>query len=236
MPVNDILLFEKMLTLSTRYLIHKNEHRSYLEDLLQIKKETIKNHILQAAREEFINKGFKDASMRTIAGNAGVGLSNIYNYFKNKDEILNEVLSPLIMALDKILREHNDPEYISTDIFISKSYQLENINRFVNLITHYKEELSLLLFKSNGSRFENFRDTFADRHTLTGMQYLRRMKAKYPKINTDISSFFIHTVSSWWLSIIGEIVAHDLSAKEIERFVSEYMAFGTAGWKKLMGV
>ena len=48
--------------------------------------------ILRAARKEFILRGFKDASMRTIAKDANVGLSNIYNYFKNKDEIFLEIV------------------------------------------------------------------------------------------------------------------------------------------------
>ena len=203
---------------------------------LQVQKENIRKKILMSARKEFFKKGFKEASMRTIAGKSGVGLSNIYNYFKNKDDILNEVLSPLIMAFERIMKEHNKPEYISTDIFTSEKYQLENINRFVGLITRYRKELDLLLFKSHGSRFENFMDEYSDKHTRLGLQYLHKMKEKYPKINTDISAFFIHTMSSWWLSIIGEIVSHELSAEEIEKFVSEYMAFGTAGWKKLMEV
>ncbi|MFA6871618.1 MAG: TetR/AcrR family transcriptional regulator [Bacteroidaceae bacterium] len=38
--------------------------------------------------------------MRNIAKNTGVGLSNIYNYFKNKNEILEEVLKPLLQALE----------------------------------------------------------------------------------------------------------------------------------------
>ena len=64
------------------------------------------------------------------------------------------------------------------------------------------------------------------------MQY---MKMRYPHINDDISTFFIHTMSSWWLTLMGEIVTHDeLTEEEIERFLSEYVVFGTAGWKELL--
>jgi AcrR family transcriptional regulator len=203
---------------------------------MQVQKESIRRKILKAARKEFLHKGFKDVSMRAIAAKSGVGLSNIYNYFKNKDDILNEVLTPLLIAFEKLMQEHNSPEYISTDIFTSKDYQRENIDRFVSLITQYRKELYLLLFKSHGSRFEHFDDEFTDKHTSAAIDYLQKMKKKYPNINTDVSTFFIHTMSSWWLSIIGEIVSHDLETDEIEKFVSEYMAFGTAGWKKIMGV
>jgi AcrR family transcriptional regulator len=203
---------------------------------MQVQKTDIRRIIIEVAKAEFIEKGYKNASMRTIAKNTGVGLSNIYNYFKSKDEILEEVLKPLLMTFDILLDEHNSTEYISLDIFISKEYQQKQIKVFVDLIFKYREELKLLLFMVHGSSLENFTEEYTNRHTKIGLEYLRKMKGKYPQINTNISDFFIHTISSWWISIIGEIVSHDLKENEIQRFITEYMEFGTAGWKKIMRV
>jgi hypothetical protein len=135
-----------------------------------------------------------------------------------------------------VLIEHNSPEYISLDIFISKAYQQNQINMFVDLILKYREELKLLLFKAHGSSLENFNEEYTNRHTEIGLKYISKMKEKYPQINSNISDFFIHTISSWWISIIGEIVSHDLEDSEIQKFISEYMEFGTAGWRKIMRV
>lgn len=203
---------------------------------MQTKKSGIRKVILEVARTEFIEHGFKNASMRIIAKNARVSLSNIYNYFQNKDEILLEVLSPLLDAFDKLLIEHNSSENLTLDIFYSDKYFVRQTNLFVDLIVTLKDELKLLLFQSYGSSLENFRDKYIDRHTEIGLEYIHKMKEKYPQVNTNISDFFIHTMSSWWLSIIGEIVSHNLSTEEIEKFISEYIAFGTAGWKKIMEV
>ena len=203
---------------------------------MQRLKEDIRKNILQEARKEFLDNGFKNASMRNIAKNTGVGLSNIYNYFKNKNEILEEVLKPLLQAFDKMLEKHNSTEYISLDIFISKDYQQTQINKFVDLIFKYRKELKLLLFKVDGSSLENFKEEYTNRHTEIGLEYLSKMKEKYPQVNITISDFFIHTISSWWLSIIGEIVSHELEVNEIQRFITEYMDFVTAGWKKIMNV
>jgi len=204
---------------------------------MQTQKTDIRKIILEVARTEFQEKGFANASMRTIAGKSGVGLSNIYNYFKNKDEILLEALSPLMRTFDEMMNEHNNAENISLNVFSSDEFQLQNINMMVNLVETYRAELKLLLFHSHGSSLENFRDDFTNRKTENGMEYLRRMKEKYPHLNTNISEFFMHTITSWWISIIGEIVTHEeLSHKEIEKFISEYIAFGTAGWGKIMDV
>lgn len=203
---------------------------------MQIPKDDIRKNILRVSREEFVEKGFKDASMRNIAPRAGVGLSNIYNYFRNKDEIFCEVLSGLIKTLDSLMEEHNDPKYISVDIFRSDEYMRSHIDKFVGLIENHKDDFKLLFFKSSGSSLEHYRDEITDRHTKTGLEYIALMKKKYPEINGNVSGFFVHTMSSWWMSIMTELVMHNLSHEELEKFIREYMEFGTAGWKKVMRV
>lgn len=42
---------------------------------------------MKAAEELFLKDVFVKVSMRDISMRSGVGLSNIYNYFKGKDEI-----------------------------------------------------------------------------------------------------------------------------------------------------
>ena len=43
--------------------------------------------ILPAAKEEFLEKGFEQASMREIASRAGISAAGIYRHFKDKEEI-----------------------------------------------------------------------------------------------------------------------------------------------------
>lgn len=53
-----------------------------------------KDKILTASRKLFSEKGFAATGMREIASTAGVSLGNLYNHFKNKEEIFNELLRP----------------------------------------------------------------------------------------------------------------------------------------------
>ena len=203
---------------------------------MQFKKEDIRQAIIENATEEFVNKGFKNASMRNIAKKAGIVLSNIYNYFENKDQLFCEVLSPTLTAIGDSMTEHNSDEYLSLDIFTSEEYQCQNLNYFVKLVENNRVGLKLLLFQASGSSLENFRDTFTDQYTRVGMEYVAKMKERYPHVNGQISEFFMHTASAWWLAIIGEIVTHDLSHEQITQFISEYIEFGVAGWKQLLKV
>lgn len=75
---------------------------------MQVKKEDIKDVIIEVAREEFINKGYENASMRVIAKKANTTLGNIYTYFENKEAILITILEPIVQDLDKLVLEHLD--------------------------------------------------------------------------------------------------------------------------------
>ena len=104
--------------------------------------------ILRAARKEFILRGFKDASMRTIAKDANVGLSNIYNYFKNKDEIFLEIVSPARDDLFAFVKDKHTEKYIDFNFMSTRAYQEETVDVYIQLLIKYKEEIRLLLFYS----------------------------------------------------------------------------------------
>ena len=46
-----------------------------------------KAKILESAKKEFLEKGFVNASLRTIAANAGLTTGAMYRHFKDKDAL-----------------------------------------------------------------------------------------------------------------------------------------------------
>lgn len=204
---------------------------------MQKQKENIRQRLLEVAKKEFTLNGYKDTSMRAIASKSNICLSNIYNYFRNKDELFKTVLDPLLQAFDDILTEHNDDIHISMEAFINLEYQEKQALSIIKLVKKYNKELKLLFLKSTGSSLENFREDFIKQQTKSGREYIKRFKEKYPYCNDEISETFIRTASSLWLTIISEIISNDkLNNKEMMTFLNEYVRFCTAGWKCLMGV
>ena len=53
-----------------------------------------KQKIIDAAKALFSEKGYAGTGLREIAEQAGVSLGNIYNYFKNKEEIFSSIFNP----------------------------------------------------------------------------------------------------------------------------------------------
>lgn len=62
---------------------------------MQTLKSDIRNRILSAAKEQFVQRGYLKTSMREIADAVDVGVGNLYNYFENKDELFCVILRPV---------------------------------------------------------------------------------------------------------------------------------------------
>jgi AcrR family transcriptional regulator len=76
-----------------------------------------KEKILEVSLKLFSEKSFSGASIREIAKQTGIRESAIYNHFKSKDEILNEIISEFgkrnfgsIILTDELLNLLSKPE------------------------------------------------------------------------------------------------------------------------------
>lgn len=202
---------------------------------MRILKDDKYNSILHHARREFFRCGFKDVSMRTIAKESCVGLSNIYNYFKNKDEIFTAVVKPAKDALFRFITEQHTEKHLDFNNLSAFGHGEEAIDSYINIICTYKEEFRLMLYHSQGSSMGNFRDALTDHITQVSHNY-RKLKKKYFPDSNNVSRFFIHAMASWLVSILGEIVTHDLNKRKIREFFREYLLFNFAGWCELTGI
>lgn len=61
--------------------------------------------IIQAALDEFLEKGYETTSMDAIAVRAGISKGGLYHHFKSKDEILLYVNQKLDEPINQIKRE-----------------------------------------------------------------------------------------------------------------------------------
>jgi TetR/AcrR family transcriptional regulator, cholesterol catabolism regulator len=81
--------------------------------------------LIQAAINLFYQKGYLDTSIREIGAKAGISNSIIYHYFKNKEEVLYEIINhatkELIEALVRVDREVSDPVECLTEMLVEHS-------------------------------------------------------------------------------------------------------------------
>jgi AcrR family transcriptional regulator len=81
--------------------------------LVQVKKETVRNAILDAARDLFSERGYHRTTLLDIAQRAGTGVSSLYSYYPSKLHLLYAVVEPwqkeCIWRLEANVRKLDEP-------------------------------------------------------------------------------------------------------------------------------
>ncbi len=81
--------------------------------MVQVKKETVRNAILDAARDLFSESGYHRTTLLDIAQRAGTGVSSLYSYFPSKLHLLYAVVEPWqkegIWRLEANVRKIDEP-------------------------------------------------------------------------------------------------------------------------------
>ena len=205
---------------------------------MQTKKEHVREQIAAAAKEIFLRKGFMKTVMHDIAKGAGVGVSNIYNYFEGKDDLFRYIVTPLIVEMESMVREHHNVRY--HEQFQKYAYDgndemlTEHIQAYIKLIGSHQDELKLIMYKAQGSSLENFIDDYTDECTRQVVTFMEEYKRKHPQTGMVRTQFTYHIHTVWMFSFMSEIIKHRLTPAEIEKTVEDYVQFEFIGWRNIM--
>jgi AcrR family transcriptional regulator len=125
---------------------------------LQHLRDEVRNAIIAAALDEFLAKGYRNSSMRVIARNAGIVMGNIYHYFKNKDELFNELVGSVHDQVTSISQQICDEMAQREGPWEDKQAMVlvqQMCNHILETFAGHRTELLILLDKSEGSRYAN---------------------------------------------------------------------------------
>ncbi|KMY53183.1 TetR family transcriptional regulator [Bacillus sp. FJAT-27231] len=98
-----------------------------------------KKQIVEAATKSFSLFGYKATTMDQVAKLANVGKGTIYTFFKNKEELFDEIVQTLIIEMREAAEKAIDP---------SKTFH-ENVHRALFQILQFrkKHQLTIKLFQ-----------------------------------------------------------------------------------------
>lgn len=69
-----------------------------------------KEKIIEAARVEFMAKGYDSASLRDITKSMGITVTNIYRFFTSKEVLFQEIIGEV--KLDRYGAENHPEEFV----------------------------------------------------------------------------------------------------------------------------
>ena len=62
--------------------------------------------LIEAAKKEFLEKGYNKASLRNICAKAGMTTGALYFFFANKEDLYSSIVNPPIEELKRMIIEH----------------------------------------------------------------------------------------------------------------------------------
>ena len=111
-------------------------------------RENSKELIIRAGKQEFLKYGYKGASLRNICKQAGVTTGAFYFQFENKEQLLDEILRPVITSFSAMVQKSTMEE------FEGESSSADGDEQMLEMLWNYKEECQILLEGTAGTAYE----------------------------------------------------------------------------------
>ena len=172
---------------------------------MQILKDNIRSRILDVAKQQFELKGYSKTSMREIAVDVGVGVGNIYNYFKSKDELFHEVVRPVLYALEMLLQEHHGIQGEDIMMMRSEEYLETCINEYISLYDTHRQIDENTVISCARFFIGMFSGELYRPFNRISQVWFTVMQRKYPMINIAIPDFIIHLHTVWMFTMFEEL-------------------------------
>lgn len=190
--------------------------------------------IIACAREEFLKRGYADASLRTIAQNADVSTSTIYTRYFDKEGLFRFLVEPAAKGLRALIKRS-----LSEFMTLSEREQSEKVMEYsekgfeetILFIYEHFDEFKLLVTGAPGNYYQDFLESLVELDTACMKSFLEQTGSKAIE-EGRITDGFLHVVSSAFYSGIFEVVIHDMPLEEARNYIHELRAFYGNGWRE----
>lgn len=201
--------------------------------------EATKTKILESARSEFLKNGFTNASLRTIASNAGLTTGAMYRHFKDKDALFCALVDEAIETAKKAICMGNVEMHANSSVNVlgRKHFEEEDkmMEDFLDYIYANFDAYVLLLTKAAGSTHENFIKEMTDLYTENCTQILNWMKKKF-HVRKQIDPMSIHVLSYMIVTTYCEIILHKMDKSTAKKLINDMSEFFRFGFMHLLGL
>lgn len=169
--------------------------------------EGISEKVELCAKKEFLEKGYVDASLRTIAAEAGTTTGTIYSRYGGKEGLFSAIVEPVakeftgifIGVQEKFHAIESDRQAVSLD-----DYAEDGMKQLVELETDYTYKF----MEAIGLRFKD---------------------------GKPLTKNFMHIMNKALFESFFEVIRHDMSEEEAWEYIEMLEKYHSAGWNIIYG-
>ena len=188
--------------------------------------------VLECAKKEFLEKGYKDASLRTIAQEAGTSTSSIYTRFGDKEGLFRAIVEPVAEEMRRMFLEIQENFHQLDD-----NVQQSEMGRYTSLhqmelldyIYDHFDEFRLLLDGAEGTQFACFLDELVDIEVDYTYKYMEVIGCESVK-SGQVTEEFIHIIVTAYFNGMFEVVRHNMDRAAAHRYVKMLNDYHMAGF------
>ena len=193
--------------------------------------------ILEAAKREFLEKGFKSASLRSIVKTAGVTTGAFYGYYASKEDLFEALVGEhydfLLSRFCRAQKEFAEiPPEEQPDNLTSTSG--ECMYEMLLYAYEHLNEFKLILCCSEGTRFSKLIDEMVEIETKGTNDYLAVLE-KIGRPAPHIDERLEHILITGMFNTFFEMIIHEMPLEDAKHYLKEMRAFYSAGWMEIMG-
>ena len=192
--------------------------------------------IMAEGKKEFLQKGFKDASLRNIVKRAGVTTGAFYGYYQDKQALFNALVSPAAHGLKELfLSAHDNFQRLPGEVQkkVVYNYTTPHMNEMIDFIYTHFDEFKLLITCAGGTAYSDYVNGLVGKEVESTEVFME--STGNDALSTGrVTPELMHIISSAYFTAVFEIVAHDMPRKAAESYVRSLTRFFTAGWKTVL--
>ena len=193
--------------------------------------EGVSEKIIACAKEEFLKKGYSDASLRTIAAKAGTTTGSIYSRFQDKEGLFSAIVEP---AADHLVQRFLHIQ--ETFHGLEEEQQPKEMKHYVSsgMVEMIDFEVfELLLDASYGTKFQDFVERLVEIETEYTYKYMDVIHYR-TEDGEVITEDFIHIMTRALFESMFEVVRHKMTKETALRYMDMLEKYHCGGWNAIL--
>ena len=188
--------------------------------------------LIQAAKEEFMEKGYNKASLRNICSKAGMTTGALYFFFENKENLYEEITGSAKNELKQLIKKHfaDDKEAMKsiTDISEMLVDHSDEADMFIECIYRNYDSFMLILSGSKEGEYEQFIDEFVKIVESSSTELMKASRLFKP--DPFMSHWIAHTIVDSFI----HVVTHEPDMERAKVKMRFILNFIVQGWSTLL--
>lgn len=201
------------------------------------KPKTTLERIHEAAAADFLQRGFRKATLRDIARTAGVTTGALYGYYDSKEALFEALVGEAYDTMMNLCRGCEEGLQFAAAGEASGNMELEEglcSRRLLQYVYDHLTAFRLLLCCSDGTRFAGMIDRMVELALEGTHRYQRSLREKGLAEHT-VDPRLEHILVTGMVNAFFELVIHQMTPQQADTYLSQLQAFYHAGWKKILG-